>query len=276
MLRYARPRVGGPGLALFTHGSFLEEVHQAELRASGTWSPSAAYYERHWFDLAVGRRVFGRFDRWFVLTEGEGSDVRAFFGIPGERITVVGLYLTREFLEAAGAPPRPGPTSTRYICSVSRIDRRKNFGALLEALDGSGYRFVLAGQDRGGLAEVEAVARRHPGTRWEYLGTIPEAAKVALIRSADAVVLPSISEGVPTLALEALVLGRPVILAGVCYGPGGPGVLRCSPNSAELRRVLDSLATRPRFPPMSPQTVEQATDTFLAALGERPRGSGDA
>ena len=265
IVRHARKRSGRPGLAIFSHSSFLDEIHLDELRR-GDWSPSLHLQARRWFDRWFGRLLFGRLDCWFVLTDGEATDVVRFLGVPNARVTTLGPFVSREFLEAAAAPPRRPPISGSYVCSVSRIDRRKNFGTLLAALEDSPHRFVLAGQDRGGLAELEVAAQRYPAARWEYLGTVSEEEKVAMMRGAAAVVIPSVSEGVPALALEALVLGRPVVLAGLAYGPEGPGVVRCSADPSGLRAAIGTATNLPPWSPLAPPTVEGSVDAFLAAL----------
>jgi glycosyltransferase involved in cell wall biosynthesis len=273
ILRHARKFGSRPGLVLIPHGSFLEEAHESELLANGRWAPTVRYRARRAFDRAFGRRVFARFDRWFVLHETEAEDVRSLFGVPRTRVSVLGLFVSDEFEAAARAVPTPPPVPGPYICSVSRIDRRKNFGALLEAIAGSTFRFMLAGQDRGGLPELEAVARRFPDARWEYLGSVSETEKVALLRGAEIVVVPSVLEGVPTVALEARALGRPVVLAGFAYGPGGAGVVRCAPRPKEIRAALESLRGAPAVPPAPAPTVGEAVDRLLAVLGEPPSPS---
>ncbi|MCI4362374.1 MAG: glycosyltransferase [Thermoplasmata archaeon] len=271
ILRHARQRAGRPGLAIFSHSSFLDEIHLEELWRGG-WPPSMHLRARRAFDRWFGRRVFGRFDRWFALTGREATEVEQFLAVPKARISTLGPFVSREFLEAVAAPSHPPPVPAPYICSISRIDRRKNFGMLLTAIEETPYRFVLAGQDRGGLAELEVTARRHPTARWEYLGTVSEEEKVALLRGAAAVVIPSVSEGVPALALEALVLGRPVVLAGLAYGPDGPGVVRCAADPAGLRAALDIATSLPPWPALLPPTVEGSVEAFLAALAGPVRG----
>jgi glycosyltransferase involved in cell wall biosynthesis len=266
ILRHARRTGARPGLALFPHGSFLEGARRGELAASGTWRPSVKSLGRRIFDAVFGRWAYRRFDRWFALAAAESEDLRSHLGIAAERIAIEGPFVSADFLAAAAEPPRPPPVEGPYLCSVSRVERRKNYRRLLKALDGSRYRFVLAGQDRGGLAELEAAARRIPGARWEYLGTITESQKVALLRGSEAVVVPSVAEGVPAIAVEALVLGRPVLLAGVAYGPDGPGVVRCASTTESLRGAIASLANHPPAPPIPPPTVAAAVDRFLAVL----------
>ncbi|MCI4370957.1 MAG: hypothetical protein L3J81_06490, partial [Thermoplasmata archaeon] len=162
ILRHARHLRGGPRLALFPHGSFMETSRRTELRRSGAWTPPREFWSRLGFDRWLGARVFCRFDRWLVLAEAEGREIEALFGIPPERVTVVGLFVSREFLDAVARSAPVPPSASPYVCSVSRIEPRKNFGRLLEAIDGTKFRFVLAGQDRGGLAELQSTARRFP------------------------------------------------------------------------------------------------------------------
>jgi len=267
MLRHARRGSVRPRFAVIPHGAFLEEAHVGTLRQGGVWTPTARFHLRRAFDRSVGRRVFARFDRWIALNESEAADLVRLCGVPADRIDPIGPFVSPEFLAAAAGPPGPAPAGGPYVCSVARIERRKNFGALIEAVSDLPYRFLLAGQDRGGLAELVATARNFPAAQWEYLGTIPEGRKVDLLRGAEAVVIPSVAEGVPALALEARALGRPVVLAGVSYGPEGPGVVRCGARASAIRAALESLPRRPPVPPDSPLTVERAADQFLAALG---------
>jgi glycosyltransferase involved in cell wall biosynthesis len=207
-------------------------------------------------------------DAWFPLTRGEADDIATLWSVPKERFTAIGPFVAPEFLMALAShqpPPSPLPP---YVCAVARIERRKNFDRLIEALDGLPYEFCLAGQDRGGLRAVRATARRFPRVHLRYLGAVPEAKKVDLLAGATAVVVPSTAEGVPALAIEALALGRPVILAGEAYGPEGPGVLHCGPDVASLRRALESIGTLGPIPPSEPPTVQAAVDRFLSALGD--------
>ncbi len=267
ILRHARRGSSGPRLAAFPHGSFLEEVRTTELRAGGVWRPNLRFYGRVLFDRTVGRRVFGAIERWFALHEAEATDLERFLGVPRAHVTAIGPFVSPEFLAAAAGPTGVPRSGGPYLCSVARVERRKNFGPFLEAIADLPTRFLLAGQDRGGLADLERASRRVPGARWEYLGTVSEAEKVELMRGSQAVVVPSVSEGIPALALEALALGRPVILAGVAYGPDGPGVVRCAPDPASMRAAVESLATLGPVAPVPPLTVERAADRFLAALG---------
>jgi glycosyltransferase involved in cell wall biosynthesis len=265
-----RPRgEGAPRLAIFPHGSFLEEVHEAELRSGGRWRPNGRFRGRRWFDRLLGRRVFAAIDRWFVLAPGEAGDVARFLGVPPARIHVSPPFVSPEYLEAARSPSRPSPVAAPYVVAVGRIEPRKNLGELVRASAGAPFSVAVAGQDRGGLEPLRTEASKLPGARWRYLGELTEAEKVGLLRAADALVIPSVSEGVPAIALESLVLGRPVVLAGVAYGPEGPGVFRCGPDAASLRTAIDRARAAPPPTPRAPRTVAECADGFLAGLAER-------
>ncbi|HKV90650.1 MAG TPA: glycosyltransferase, partial [Thermoplasmata archaeon] len=266
ILRHARRTARGPRFALFPHGSFLEEARRDALRADGVWVPSGTFRARLAFDWLLGPRILARFELIFALAEGEADDLRCFLRVPRRHIVVLPPFVSPAFLSAVEGPRSPPRVPPPYLCSVSRIDGRKNLLAALAAVDGGPYRLVVAGQDRGGLPALESEARRRPGARWEYLGTVSEDEKVSLLRSATALLLPSISEGVPAVALEALVLGTRVVLAGVTYGPDHRGVTRCRPDPSSLREAIARLPSEPPFEPLVAPTVAGATDVFLASL----------
>jgi len=92
----------------------------------------------------------------------------------------------------------------------------ENGGTLVD-----GWEFVVAGWDQGGH---EAELKRLCGDRRArvvFAGPAFGAEKVALLRSADAFVLPSFSEGLPMSVLEAWSYGLPVAMTPECHLPEG-------------------------------------------------------
>lgn len=217
------------------------------------------------FDGAFGRWLFQGFDVWFVLSGSERDDVVRQFGVAPERVLVSAPFLSAEFAELAEATPARVVEEGPFVVSVGRIEPRKNLPRMLAALEGSPYEFVVAGQDRGGLAALREEAARRPNVRWRYVGPVSEAEKIAWMKGATAVVVPSVVEGVPAAALEALALGRPVVLAGVAYGPEGPGVVRCDATVEGLRTAVASAALQTIRPAPVP-TVRAAAHAVLSAL----------
>ncbi|MCI4355629.1 MAG: glycosyltransferase family 4 protein [Thermoplasmata archaeon] len=267
LLRHLRSMPRGQRLALFTHGSFLEETHPTEIRNAGGRSPSPTVRARAAYDRTLGRAVFGRFDRVFVLTESERDDIIPFLDLSPSRVHVNPLFISAEFQHAVGSPPLPSPAPTPYVCAVGRIEPRKNFARLLSAVAPLPVRLLLAGQDRGALAQLrEFSTAAHLDERWRYLGRVSETEKVALLRGARCVVVSSFLEGVPTVALEARSLGRIVVLSGLAYGPEGPGVVRSPATVEGLRSAIGQSIRADDVPPSRPPGVEESTEAFLRDL----------
>ncbi|MCP5265475.1 MAG: glycosyltransferase family 4 protein [Burkholderiaceae bacterium] len=112
----------------------------------------------------------------------------------------------------------PGPVSgdnRRFVC-VGRLCRDKAQTMLIEALaqvdaDTGPVELVLAG-DGDARAEVERrVARAGLGARVRITGWIDEAQVQRELANARALILPSFSEGLPVVIMEAMAAGRPVL-----------------------------------------------------------------
>ena len=105
---------------------------------------------------------------------------------------------------------------------VGRLEEQKGHAVLLDALTQvrqKGLDFTLAVAGDGSLrTSLEARARTlELSNRVHFVGALEDAGP--LLAAADAVVLPSLWEGLPLVLLEALVRGRPVVatdVGGVC------------------------------------------------------------
>lgn len=118
--------------------------------------------------------------------------------------------------EAAAGVCRPAPAACLSpppftAAFLGRLTREKGVPVLLEAVhalsDCPGLRFLIAG-DGPLRAAVAAVAER-PGSSLEYVGQQENV--LDIYQTADAVVMPSLAEGHPLTALEAMACGLPVI-----------------------------------------------------------------
>lgn len=104
----------------------------------------------------------------------------------------------------------------RCALFLSRIHRKKGILDLVEAwivVRPSGWRLAIAGPDEEGTLVDLARKVREAGmeSRIRFLGSIPDAQKWDLYRSADLFVLPSYSENFGIVVGEALASGVPVI-----------------------------------------------------------------
>jgi glycosyltransferase involved in cell wall biosynthesis len=132
------------------------------------------------------------------------------------------LVVIRNGLDLSAFPPAPGarsslsPPADRPFTAafLGRLTEEKGVPVLLEAVallpKTSRVRVIVAGE--GPLREVvEAAALRCE--RLEYRGQATEVLPV--YHAADAVVLPSLAEGHPLTALEAMSCGLPVVASRV-------------------------------------------------------------
>ncbi|MEX0607192.1 MAG: glycosyltransferase family 4 protein [Halofilum sp. (in: g-proteobacteria)] len=162
--------------------------------------------------------------------------------------------------QALGVAPE-----TPLIAAVGRLSPEKGVDVLIDALaamgegrplthavivgDGPQRQDLVARVERLGLAErVHFVG--HSSTPGDYL------------LAADVVVLPSRSEGIPNVALEAMALGRPLIATAV---GGTPEVVEDGASG---------LLVAPEDPPALARAIARVTDDAafaqaLAAGGER-------
>jgi glycosyltransferase involved in cell wall biosynthesis len=162
-----------------------------------------------------------------------------------------------------GVPPAPAPADraalerelglrpgARLLVTVGRLTTGKNQALAVRALAAVPNATLVVAGDGPARHEVEAAARSAGvEDRVVLAGTRPDA--WALVGAADAVVIPSRSEGMPLAALEALAAGRPLVATAVrglrellvdgrtaiLVPPDDPDAL-----AAGIRRVLDDAA----------------------------------
>ena len=173
---------------------------------------------------ALKRWTIPRADLLLVSGDDERDRVVERYGVPAERVRVILTPIdTSRFapvergvaLERAGLDP-----SRRYLLFTGRLDDRvKRVSAVIQAFarvagHHPGADLVVAGDgpDRDELVNLaEALA---PG-RVLFRGWTAGTDLVHLYASAECLVLPSASEGFPTVVGEALACGTPVVASRV-------------------------------------------------------------
>ena len=156
-----------------------------------------------------------------------------------------------------GVGPAPAPADRaalgvegRLLVTVGRLTAGKNHALAVRALADVPDATLLIVGDGPERVAVEAAARE-AGVDGRVVLTGTRRDARALTGAADAVVIPSESEGMPLAALEALAAGRPVVATAVrglrdlledgrtalLVPPGDPEAL-----AAAVRRVLDDPA----------------------------------
>jgi glycosyltransferase involved in cell wall biosynthesis len=173
--------------------------------------------------LAIHRGTWHTVDRYLALTSAIADHLRG-YGIPSNRISV-----KPNGIPDPGRPEPPGGTDFLF---AARLTQEKGLGLLLDAWSRhpAGSLGLLRVAGDGPLRSLAETAARER-TDVEYLGPLSPERMRAAIRAAGCVVVPSTWHDVlPTIALEALANGRPVLgtrLGGLPYlvgaDPGSDG-----------------------------------------------------
>jgi glycosyltransferase involved in cell wall biosynthesis len=158
------------------------------------------------------------------------QDVSERYGIEAERIRVI----PEAPALAPGAQPSPeGP----YLLSAGDLRPKKNLPLLIEAYlmlrrGGLEHRLLIAGADLGIGGELRRLARGEPV---ELLGFVSDERLDALMRGADALIVPSLYEGFGLIVLDAMQRGCPVVLAraGALPETGGSAAAYFDPHDAD-------------------------------------------
>jgi len=216
-----------------------------------------------WLD----RRHLRFMDHVVCVSDGQAEKVRKWCRVPDSRLTVIrnSARLTAFEARDPGARDRLRaffPSDSRVsqiVLAAGRLSPEKGFGVLIEAAaticranDACGVVLFGEGALRGELerrvVELGLVGRFvMPGFRSDL---------DSLIGAADVVVLPSFTEGLPNIALEASAAGVPVVAtavggtpeviadgeSGFLVPPGQPGAI-----AAKVGELLRDPALRARM-----------------------------
>jgi len=230
------------------------------------------------------RRFLGRADRIVAVSGGVADDVRALLGDRSPTIEVVASPVIDPalFEDAANDVPDPWFTTPRSIpvlVSCGRLSAEKDplttVAAFAIARRHRDLRLVFLG-DGPERAAVEAeVARLGLSDDVRLLGHVSPAAPY-LSRS-DICVLSSRTEGMPTVAIEALALGTPVVATAttagarelIASGNGGPlaPVGDAEALAAAIGAELDDPSPCLDPAALEPFGVKAATARYVAILG---------
>lgn len=232
------------------------------------------------------RSLFPRLARWLypgakvvAVSEGVADSLAAYTGLPRRDITVINNPVLTEQLRALSSEPLPADAVKPYLLGMGRLTAQKNFPLLLEAFSRVAeqrpeHRLLVLGEgpDRAAL-EAEA-ARLGLEERVSFPGFINN--PYPYLREAAAFVLSSDWEGLPTVLIEALALGVPVVSTDCDSGPreildgGRLGQLVPVGDAGALAEAMLAATERSGNPAtpadLEKYTVRSAVDAYLAAL----------
>lgn len=158
--------------------------------------------------------------------EALAVEIAAYSGLPRERIDVIlnGVIDEEFFARARMAPDvwPPGAPGQKTVIAIGRLHEVKGFSTLLRTMAilrdrGLSCRLLIVGEgpERASLEREIASLGLHD--RVSLLGYV--ANPLPLIREADLLALASRAEGLPTVLIEALGCGTPVVSTDCEFGP---------------------------------------------------------
>ena len=211
----------GTPLLLTEHGVYVREAYLASVREA-TMSPGQGHISPR-LALGLTRATYAAADVIAPVTEANAAWERGLGADPAKiRVIPNGIEPSTE---------RSDPPNARKVIAMGRVDPLKDVQTMLLVAEEVTRRMPDArfeywgpatpGQETYALACAEMHERLGLGDRFRFMGRTDDPHGV--IRSADLVLMTSISEGMPMALLESMAQSRPAVATSV---GGVPGVLR--------------------------------------------------
>ena len=237
------------------------------------WAAANSGPKKRLASLAYERRNLGAAACLHALAESEAQAIRAY----GLKAPIAVIPNGVDLPAASHAEPSAAePGRRKTLLFLGRIHPKKGLAELIEAWAALGreaprvaaeWRLVIAGWDDGGhLAGLRERAKRLPQElAIEFPGPLLGDDKDAALRSADAFVLPSFSEGLPMSVLEAWAYGLPTFITEACNLPEGytrRAAIRIGTEPRKLARELAAGLVRPDLGAMGRRAEALARERF--------------
>jgi glycosyltransferase involved in cell wall biosynthesis len=187
------------------------------------------WYER-WIRKLIYRVVnvtaFKRADHVVTNFELQAKEIVRRWGLPGSKVVVISngtdahVFKPVEAVPSGGSRIRERFGFDRYCLFVGSLTPRKSPDLLLEAVAEAGVSCVFAGD---GPMRRKLERRAHQlgiAHRVAFLGGVPPNELGRIYSEADLLVLPTVSDTSPLVALEAMACGTPVLASRVSGLPG--------------------------------------------------------
>jgi glycosyltransferase involved in cell wall biosynthesis len=174
------------------------------------------WYER-WMRRVIYRTVnvvaFKRVDRVVTVFPTQAGEISRYWGIAPGRTAVIPNGTDGALFRPGDVPPARGARDPfeRFVLFVGSLVPRKCPDLLLDALAETETNCVFVG-DGPMRAKLERRASELGlGDRVAFLGSVAPSELPSIYERADALVLPTVSDTFPLVALEAMACGTPVL-----------------------------------------------------------------
>lgn len=188
-------------------------------------------------------------------------------------------FLTWTDLDTFSATPREFlPSQTHDLVYVGVLIPRKGVHLLLEAFADAGANFpdshlwLVGSADNPAYAEslVQQVEKLDLTERVTFVGRVPQAELARYLGRSRALVLPSSSEGLPRVIIEAMIAAMPVVATCVAGIPdvvskGVNGYLVPPEDAPALTKALRAVLENPDVDQMGQKGHELATKLFSSS-----------
>jgi len=197
------------------------------------------------------RRLFERADAVTAVSKSLLRDMLDLYPVVGSKARVIYNTIDSKW-SCEAAAKTPGVSPEPYVLFVGAFRRVKGIDILLQAWQqvqtrAAGVSLVLVGEGEDFDKLVALSERLEVRGSVRFLGTRPRECMASLYRDAQLVVVPSRSEGLPRVALEAGICGA------ICVGS----------NVGGLPEVIQDQVTGFLVEPESPELLAEA---ILCAL----------
>jgi poly(glycerol-phosphate) alpha-glucosyltransferase len=195
------------------------------------WAMRARWWKKQLAWYAYERSHFMRARVLHALCEPELDAIRKYVPTAAAAVIANGVDLPTTTDADLIAPweARFG-ANARVLLYLGRMHEKKGLQPLLRAwalnktvLEASGWRLALLGWDDGGFGQVCANLITELGLQnsCHWFGPVRGKERIAAYRKASCLVLPSYSEGLPMVVLEAWSYRLPVLMTAECNLPVG-------------------------------------------------------
>lgn len=223
-------------------------------------------------------------DEIVAVSQGAASDLVKILKLAPSRVKIIyNPIISEQFWERAGAPlldPAFQDERRPVILAVGRLHYHKDYGTLLRAFARLRGRieaklvFLGSGEEQSTLTQIARNLAIDGDV--EFLGDV--ANPLPYMKAAKVLALSSKVEALPTVLIEALALGLPIVATDCPTGPreildgGAYGTLVPVGDDAKLADALFDVLSRPRTPPAPQEALfrfqhDRVLDQYLALAG---------